>query len=120
MNGATRASLIISAVMLISGWFASRDPRWFALNAVSLLLVYTIPALRIHDTADLRRRWKGLMILMLVGTLAWDYLDSQIRAVRPFLGAWYIVYPSSPVFFFGLYWVHARLAKRLELRRVPE
>ena len=106
--------------MLTSGWFASRDPLWFTLNAVSLLLVYTVPALQIQSTEDIRRRWKGLLILMLVLTLAWDFFDARIRGVRPFLGAWYIVYPSSPMFFFGLFWLHARLVKRLESRDTPE
>lgn len=80
-----------------------------AVDVGALVLAFLIPSRWIESPGDVWRRWRRVVGLILVGTVAWDAGTAAVMVKRDFLMGWPVVYGSSLVFFSGLLMLHGML-----------
>ncbi len=108
------AALLLSA-LLIAGGLTPLPRRLFLLDAVLLVLAFGVPAWWIGAPGDVVWAWPRLLAWVVAVTAVWD-LASAGMADRVFLSEWWLVYPSSVIFFAALFLLQGWLA-RISARR---
>ncbi|MEJ2216969.1 MAG: hypothetical protein P8099_10170 [Gemmatimonadota bacterium] len=96
-------------VLLVAGWFTAASRAVFLMDAVLMVLAYGLPAWWIGHPKDVTRVWPVLLAWVLVLTVAWDAISAALGE-RPLLSEWWLVYPSSVIFFLALYLFHGWVA----------
>lgn len=108
---------VVLAVLLIAGGLTPLPRRMFALDAVLIILALGVPAWWIGEPMDVIRAWAPLLAWVIALTAMWDVASAALTD-RAFFAEWWLVYPSSAVFFAALY-LFQGLAARIITRREP-
>lgn len=85
----------------------------FRINVIFLLVIFAVPAVSLTSAREVARAWRRLLVLSVLGTLAWDIATAFVAGARPFLSEWYLVYVSGPALLMLLFLVHGFVADRL-------
>jgi hypothetical protein len=109
---ASRLSVSALAAIFVAAGYSLQDSAGleFRINVVFLLVVFAVPALGLSSAREVARAWRRLLVLSLLGTLAWDVATAFVAGSRPFLSEWYVVYVSGPAMLMLLFLVHGFVA----------
>ncbi len=81
----------------------------YFVHVLGLAVAFLLPAQRIREPTDVVRRWALVLPAIVGGTLVWDALMAWLVPRHQFLEGWWLVYPSSLVFFGLLLALHGLL-----------
>jgi hypothetical protein len=107
----------VLAILLIAGSFTPLPGPMYLLDAVLLVLTFGVPAWWIGGPMDVVRAWPSLLAWVAALTAVWDVASAAI-ANRAFFSEWWLVYPTSVVFFSALYLFQGWVVQ-LSVRRGP-
>ena len=112
---ASRLSAVALAGILVVAGSSLQDIGGleFRVNVVFLLVVFVVPALGLTSTRAVGRAWRRLLVLSILGTLAWDVATAFVAGARPFLSEWYLVYASGPATLMLMFVLQGFVADRL-------
>lgn len=120
-----KVAATLLALLLIAGYFVASPgdqgsfPTAYLANAVVLGVTFWFPAMRLAAPRDLARQWSAILPWVLAWTLVWDLVTSGLLGTRRLFEEWWLVYPSSLLFFGALFLLHAAVAARFVAAERP-
>ncbi len=81
----------------------------YLVHVIGLAIAFLLPAQWVREPTDVVARWRRVLPAILVGTVVWDALMTWVAPRHHFLDGWWLVYPSSLVFFALLLALHGVL-----------